>query len=912
MASVIRRIHRLLLDVNKSNIDLSKSFSHSTTFNQLKQLPSIQQLIESEQPHSLLPTLYDNEFPKEASIVICGAGLSGACLAYCLSVVHKMPNVVVVEKSKRVASGFSWMSGGLATAYHPIYASISRLCKETLSLYEQLSNETRDGYDIEFNKCGSVWLAKTNDRFHVYRRFFSKKPVHKVDCHLLTPKECARIIPEINIHDVVGGLHIPDDGTVNVLNLTFNLLYQAKMSGAKVIEDCHLSRVYTKAQDSESINSRTSYRRVVAVKTNRGLIETQNFANCSGLWSREVGCMSEPTVVNIPIQPVELMYVLAENKVENGDQVYPMLFDPDNQNYIRHKKDCVLVGGIGECSVHHHRSGEIRKFDYKNNIQNWEKFYPLLDSSLIRLPKLRNKKLEIAVTGLDGCSADSIPIMGEVAELDSYYLLTGFYGIGASICGGASQELSKMIRNNTNHTLLPLDVRRFSSVHSSESFLMKRAKEASAKIFSLRYPTYNMAHFNTGRKLRTSPLYTRLESVGAMFGEQMGYEKALWYDKRKQTGPYDEQLSETGFGKPAWFGSVRKEYDACRRQVAIMDMSAYAKLEIRSSNNEALDFLQKICSNDIDKPIGSVIHTGMQNENGGYENDCSIVRLEEGRFLIICPTTLSVICVKWLNEHLGNDHRILISDVTSLYAAIGVVGPKAMQLIAANTDRSLSTSDFPSMTAQNINIACASDVLAMRLTHTGEDGVNLYIPTEYALHVYDALIETGRDYGLRHAGHFALRSLRIERAMAFWGQDLESRVTPIECNREFRVNFQKHFIGKRALEQQRKKGITKRFVQLIIDEHNTDYDKWPWGGEVILRNGIPVGTVTSASYGFTLNKQVCLGFIQNVNMDVDESPKILDQKWLQERADYQIDIGGKLHRARMNLFPRSLGAPRAR
>jgi pyruvate dehydrogenase phosphatase regulatory subunit len=91
-----------------------------------------------------------------------------------------------------------------------------------------------------------------------------------------------------------------------------------------------------------------------------------------------------------------------------------------------------------------------------------------------------------------------------------------------------------------------------------------------------------------------------------------------------------EDLSKQGtFGKARWFNTVKKEYNACRKGVAVIDMTSFTKYELKSAKRSVVDFLQRLCANNIDKPVGTVVHTGMLNEQGGYENDCSVIRLGE-------------------------------------------------------------------------------------------------------------------------------------------------------------------------------------------------------------------------------------------------------------------------------------------
>ncbi|UJR10014.1 hypothetical protein I4U23_014237 [Adineta vaga] len=256
--------------------------------------------------------------------------------------------------------------------------------------------------------------------------------------------------------------------------------------------------------------------------------------------------------------------------------------------------------------------------------------------------------------------------------------------------------------------------------------------------------------------------------------------------------------------------------------------------------------------------------------------------------------------MKWLKTHVPKDDSIFLSDVTSLYTALNVIGPKAKYLLNELSDENFN--DFGRMTCQEIDVGFVSHIHAMRLTHTGEDGFMLYIPSEYALCVYDMLMEQGKDYGIINAGYFAQRTLRIERMYPSWGHDIDKKISPLHLNREYHVSFDKNFIGKEALLKQRTNGIHKRLVQFHLEDHNLDSDPWPWSEEPIYRNGEFCGFVTSAAYGFTIGKQVCLGYVH-----ASPSEKITPN-YIRE-ATYEIDIATKRFKARPNLYPPSEMGP---
>ena len=178
-------------------------------------------------------------------------------------------------------------------------------------------------------------------------------------------------------------------------------------------------------------------------------------------------------------------------------------------------------------------------------------------------------------------------IMGESAEVDGYFVAAGTNADVASLAGGVGRHIAEIIAfGETDIQLWPVDIRRFVKLHNNRKFLRDRVRETVGKQYSLKYPTYGMSLYHTGRKLRTSPLYTRLMSYGAVYGEILGYERPLWFDSSSKEY-YIEDVGKGSFGKPQWFEIVRDEYMACRRGVAIMDMSSFTKFELKVTLNLA-------------------------------------------------------------------------------------------------------------------------------------------------------------------------------------------------------------------------------------------------------------------------------------------------------------------------------------
>jgi 4-methylaminobutanoate oxidase (formaldehyde-forming) len=234
----------------------------------------------------------------------------------------------------------------------------------------------------------------------------------------------------------------------------------------------------------------------------------------------------------------------------------------------------------------------------------------------------------------------------------------------------------------------------------------------------------------------------------------------------------------------------------------------------------------------------------------------------------------------------------LVTDVTSGYNIINVQGPKSRQLVGGLTTADMSNEAFPYLTMQEIDIGYAL-VKALRITYVGELGWELYVPTEFTLHVFDLLVEAGQDVGLKLAGFQALNTLRIEKAYRDYGYDIDNTDTPLEVGLGFAVDWTKPegFIGREALLRKREKGVPEhRLVQFLL----RDPEPLLYGGEPIYRYGKLVGFLRSGGYGHTLGGAVGLGSIENkqgVTVDFVNG------------GEYEIAVAGERYPAEASLRP---------
>jgi len=423
-----------------------------------------------------------------------------------------------------------------------------------------------------------------------------------------------------------------------------------------------------------------------------------------------------------------------------------------------------------------------------------------------------------------------------------------FNSIGIASGAGAGRAVAEwIVGGEPPMDLWDVDIRRVAAFQANPRYLRDRTVEMVGALYAMHWPHLQPV---TARGVRKSALHDRLADRGACFGVVMGWERANWY-----ATPEIEAVYRYSYGRQNWFPCAAAEHQAVREAVGLFDQSSFCKLRLEGP--DALAVLERLCANEVDVPPGRLVYTQMLNSHGGIEADLTVTRLSADAFLVVAGAAAATHNTHWIRRHLG-DARAVLTDVASSQAVLGVMGPLSRTLLARLTDADLSNSAFPFLASRDIWLASAP-VRAARVTYVGELGWELYVPTELAAGVYDALVAAGEDLGLRHAGYHAMDSLRMEKAYRAWGHDLGSEDTPLEAGLGFAVRFDKRapFTGRDALLAQREKPLSRRLVVLVLD----DREPLLYHDEPIWRDGTLVGRIASGAYGHTLGRAVGLGWI---------------------------------------------------
>jgi glycine cleavage system aminomethyltransferase T len=437
--------------------------------------------------------------------------------------------------------------------------------------------------------------------------------------------------------------------------------------------------------------------------------------------------------------------------------------------------------------------------------------------------------------------------MGLAPELDNFFIACAFTaGIAAS--GGAGQAMANWILNgDPGMDLWSFDVRRFGALHAQERYLEARAVEAYGAYYHIHWPGEEQ---KAARRLRRSPLYDHLLKQGAVMGSKFGWERANWFARDGQAAEDHGSFEE----KSNSFDAVAREHRAIRESAALIDQTSFAKFEI--SGEGALGAMNRIAANDLSGPAGKAVYTQLCNERGGIEADVTIVHLRDDLLYMITGSGFGLRDSTWVRRHLPKDGRIELREVTNAWATINLCGPRSRHILQSVTDDDVSNAAFPYLCAAVIGLGHAS-VGAVRIGYVGELGYELYVPQEYAAHVYETLSEAGRGEGILDAGYRAIDSCRMEKGYLYWSGDISPDYNPYEAGLGFAVSLDKGpFVGRDALIKIKDAGVRRRLSSFTVEGFAPFH-----GGEAIYRAEQLVGWTTSAGFGHTLSKTIAFGYV---------------------------------------------------
>jgi 4-methylaminobutanoate oxidase (formaldehyde-forming) len=798
------------------------------------------------------------KLPIHAQVVVIGGGVVGCSVAYHLTKLG-WKDVVLLER-KTLTSGTTWAAAGLVGQ---LWASsaLTKLAKYGTELYARLEAET--GQTTGFVRSGSLRVARTEARKSEYDRAAGMARAFGVEIEEISFEQARKMWPPMRTDDLVAVYYQPNDGHTSPVDTARAMAKGAQMGGARIFEGVKVTGITLKNKAVDEVN------------TDQGKIICEYVVNCGGMWGRELGKM---VGVSVPLHAAEHMHITT-TAIEGVYQEMPVLRDMDGYIYFKQEGEGLLMGGFEPTAKPWGMQGIPETFEFTELAEDWDQFEIFMVNAIQRCPAMQEAGIMHFTVVPESFTPDNKYMLGEAPRVKNLFVAAGMNSVGIASAAGAGKAISEwIVEGHPSDDLWEVDIRRFHGWQSNSQYLQDRITETVGLLYADHWP---FKQPETARLVRCSPIHQQLKERGACFGVVSGWERANWFAPEEVKPTY-----EYSWGRQNWFEYAAEEHMAVRNGVGVYDLTSMAKF--RCQGRDAKNVLQCICANDVDVPIGKVVYTQLLNQRGGIEADLTVTRLAEDTYFIVTAGVTEIRDFDWITRHIPENSNVVLTNVTSSYAMLGIMGPEARNLLATLTGANLSNDAFPFATAQIIDFAYARP-LALRMSYVGELGWELYIPAEFAPGVFEALMAEGEKFSLQLIGLHAVDSLRLEKGYRHWGSDITPDDTPFEAGLGFAVKLDKNdFIGRQALIRQRESSLARKLVMFTLD----DPEPLLYHDEPIYRNGELVSSVTHGAYAHMLGCAMGMGYLEN--------PQVISDEWIVS-GKYEIEVEGDLIPAKAHL-----------
>ena len=770
----------------------------------------------------------------KAKVVIVGGGVVGVSTLYHLAK-KGWSDVVLVER-KELTSGSTWHAAGLLPLFNMSY-SVGQLHKYAVDFYKTLEEET--GQNVGFSVVSNIRLATTQDRMDEYYQYAGVAKTIGVEVKFLTPEQVKDIWPLCNTDGLIGAIQHPEDGYIQPADLTQALAKGARDKGAEIYRNTNV--VGIKQNNDETWT----------VETDKGEIACEHIVSCSGNFARQTGKM---VGLDLPVIPVEHQYIVTEphpeiqKRKEQGLPEMGVLRDSDSSWYMREEAGGLILGPYEKDAPACYVDGPSKDSEFELFQEDLDRLESHIESAIQRVPIFGEVGVKKVYNGAICYTPDGSPIVGPAWGLKNFWINEG-HSFGITAAGGAGWQLGEwMVDGEPTIDMMGVDPRRFGD-YVTKSFLIQKNEEAYANVFTIHYPDEER---EAGRPLRQAPCYDRLKDLGAVFGQKFGWERANWFAPKGV-----EQIDDWSFRRSKWFEHVGNECKNVQENVGLLDMTAFAKCRISGPGAERL--LDNLVANKLPKKNGRVNLCHALNKNGGVLSEYTIAKESNDSYYIVSAGAFQRLDHDWIQQWMPKDRSVKFENLTNSIGVLVLAGPKARDLMSKVSSADFSNENFPWLSSQKIDVGLAPTI-AMRMNFVGELGWELHHSIEYQNHIFDRLMEVGKEFKLKPFGIRAMDSLRIEKTYKLIGTEMSIEYSPFESSLDRFVHLNKgNFIGRDALVQWQQKGFQNKLVTLEVKEVK---DADTLGNNPIYKGDKVIGRATGGNYGFRVQKSLAIGMVQ--------------------------------------------------
>jgi dimethylglycine dehydrogenase len=761
----------------------------------------------------------------DARVVVIGGGVVGVSVLYHLGKAG-WKDLLLIERGE-LTCGSTWHAAG---GMHTINGdpNVAKLQQYTINLYKEL--ERISGQSCGMHVTGGIMLAGTRERLDWLKMTKARGRYLGMELEIISAEEASRLFPLMNKRHFVGALLDPIEGHVDPWGVTQAYAKAAQMAGAEIVR-------HTLVKDLKARRDGTW-----DVITEAGNVHAEHVVNAAGLWAREVGRM---VGLELPVLAMEHQYLITEDLPQlKGQQEQLHCIDFEGEIYTRQERGGMLLGTYERAGVPW--SPLTTPWDFAQSLlpNDLDRIAPSLEVGFEHFPALGEVGIRKVVNGPFTFAPDGNPLVGPVRGLRNFWVACGVMA-GFSQGGGVGLALSQwMVEGDPGADVWAMDVARYGD-WATLAYTNTKVRENYSRRFRIRFPNEELP---AGRPLRTTPVYERLQTAHAVFGDYCALEHPLWFAPSAA-----EAREDITFHRSNAHPHVGAECRAVREAVGLLEISNYGKFEVKGPATE--EWLSHVMANRV-PAVGRIALTPMLNERGKLIGDFTLCRLSAERVFLICTYAAETYYRRWFERH-APPAGVIVRPCAMEYVGLSVAGPHSRALLQGLTHTDLSNTAFPFLSFRPVDVGMVPALIG-RLSFTGDLGYEIWVTTEYQRALYDLLVAAGRDHGLALFGGRALNAMRIEKSFGTWAREYRPIYGPYEAGLGRFVDLKKgDFVGRAAALEEKESGGKLRLLTFAVEAADADAS----GDEPIWHDGKVVGWVTSGAFGHRVQRSLALGYI---------------------------------------------------
>ena len=772
-----------------------------------------------------------------AKVIIIGGGVVGCSILFHLAK-FGLKDCILLER-KELTSGSSWHAAGNV---HVISSdpNISRLMAYTIRLYKEI--EETSGHSTGFKPSEGFYLASNEVWADYLKRERSKARYMGLDQEFISLEEVVKKNPLIDPKRYISALWDPIDGEVDPSGVTYAFAKAAKVHGAKYYNN-------TVVKDTKQKKDGTW-----DVITNKGNINAEIVINAGGLWAREVGQMAG---INLPVQPMEHHYLITETIPEieamgEGKRL-PVGTDFEGNIYFRQEGKGMLLGTYEPKSTPWKVEGTPMDFGHELLEPKLDNIQDRLAIGFERMPALKKAGIKNIVNGPFTFGPDGSPLIGPVPGLKNYWVAVG---VMAGFCqgGGVGKCIAEwIIDGEPSIDVWAMDVARFGN-YASPQYGTIKSSENYERRFIMTFPNETLPK---GRKQKTTALYDRFVSKGAVMGDIFGLESVLWFANNPK-----DAYEEPTIKRSRSHEYVSKEVKNVRENVGLIEIANFSKHEFQGIDSRK--FLNYVLAGRIPKP-GRISLNPMLTHKGKLYGDLTVACINENEFIVFGSGAVQEMHRRWF-ENYTKDFDVNYRNRSDDFHGFSLSGPKSRDLLQKLVRENISNENFKFRDTREMFVA-GVPAIVNRISFTGELGYEIYVAPHFQIKLYEEMEKVGQEFNLKPFGSRALMSMRLEKSWGAWTLDYRPDFTAKESGLDFFIDWKKDFIGK---EIAKKDNSNLKLTPLIVETDDIDVTN----NEAVMKDGKSIGYVTSGGFAHYVNKSIAFSYLDKNILNSDEKIQV--------------------------------------